>query len=144
MWLALADAGALRVYDVPPRPGHLREIAGMARSQALPPTHEIMSDRQGRSFESHGVARHAMEPHTDPRREMRRRFAERIAGHLAAALARDEFDDLIVAAPPAMLGDLREAWSMHLRKHIVLEMPKDLLKLPLAELADHVAEAIAG
>ncbi len=53
------------------------------------------------------------------------------------------FDRVILVAPPATLGDLREALSDHVRAAVYAELDKDLTKTPVAELPQHLGAVLA-
>jgi protein required for attachment to host cells len=108
-----------------------------------PPTREIMSDRPGRSFESRGHARHAIESHSDPHREAKRQFARRLAIAIDAQLAAKSFDKLVVVAPAVTMGDLREELSDGAKARIKAELVADLTKVPVHELPSHL-ESVLG
>ena len=46
---------------------------------------------------------------------------------------------LIIVAPPRTLADLRKAFHDDVKKKIVAEIGKDLTKLPLYEIENHLA-----
>ena len=73
-----------------------------------------------------------------------RRFVEHVADVLDGKLHEGAFHRLIVAAAPSALGDLRPAFSKALRDVIVLELPKDLTRLPTPDLEAHLAEHLAA
>jgi protein required for attachment to host cells len=85
-----------------------------------------------------------MENRSDPRRQMKRHFAEDIAARLAAEFHAGAFDRLMVAAAPAMLGDLRRALSSEVRKAVAGEIAKDLTKTPEKELPAHFEDMLAA
>ncbi|MEI8144934.1 MAG: host attachment protein [Alphaproteobacteria bacterium] len=101
-------------------------------------THDLVSDRQGRSFSSTGSGRSAIEPHTDPHRALKTKFAHHLAEILAKELEAGAFHRLIIAAPPAMLGDLRHSISDKVRATVIAEFPHDLTKTPNHEIAGHL------
>jgi protein required for attachment to host cells len=101
-------------------------------------THELMSDRQGRSFSSAGSGRSALEPQTDPHRQQKTKFANHLAQVLAEHLQAGAYHRLIIAAPPATLGDLRSAISDKVRATVVAEFAHDLTKIPNHEIASHL------
>ena len=71
-----------------------------------------MRDGLGRSFESSGSAgdmRHAIEPRTDPHRELKRTSPTSSADMLDQRLTEKAYDRLVIVAPPKALGDLRAA-----------------------------------
>jgi protein required for attachment to host cells len=103
-----------------------------------PPTREQGTDRPGRSVASVGAARSAMEE-ADWHHLEKERFAE----HLAQALYRyahdNRFDELIVVAPPKILGNLRKAFHPEVAGRIVAEIPKEMTSHPIAEIERHIA-----
>jgi protein required for attachment to host cells len=52
------------------------------------------------------------------------------------------FERLIIVAPPQFLGDLRAAMPQQLQASVAEEVGKDLSKLPLHELQDHLREVL--
>ncbi len=101
-------------------------------------THDLVTDRQGRSFSSAGAGRSALEPQTDPHRQHKTRFANHLADVLADQLQAGAHHRLIIAAPPATLGDLRKAISDKVRATVVAEFAHDLTKVPNHEIASHL------
>lgn len=99
---------------------------------------EIASDRPGRSFDSGGQGRHAMEPPTDPQRYAKYAFARELAERLEQAANAHRFDELVLVAAPKTLGDLRELLPDSVKTKVVAEIDKDLTKVPLRELPKHL------
>jgi protein required for attachment to host cells len=100
------------------------------------PSRERGSDRPGRGHESASAARHAVEPRTDPHREAKRDFARHLADRLEAAAG--SYARLLLVAPPAFLGDLREALGDAGRGKLAGTLDKDLTKATLADIAGHL------
>ncbi|MGL5115116.1 MAG: host attachment protein [Beijerinckiaceae bacterium] len=101
-------------------------------------THELVTDRQGRGFSSTGSRRSAMEAMTDPHRALKTKFANHLADMLAEKFQAGAYHRLIIAAPPATLGDLRKAISDKVRATVVAEFAHDLTKIPNHEIASHL------
>lgn len=142
-WILVADGGTAKVFEhLGPGKG-LRTVTGLKFEQEHLQAREINSDRPGRSYSSVGPGRSAIEPSSDPVAVRERRFVEAVALELDKQLTARAFDRLIVAAAPTALGDLRPALSKGLRDVIVLELPKDLTKLPTPDLEAHLAEHLA-
>jgi protein required for attachment to host cells len=59
---------------------------------------DMMSERPGRTHESQGATRHAIEPRSDPVREAERRFAATVVENLKDRFAKDEFSRLVLVA----------------------------------------------
>ncbi len=106
-------------------------------------THDLVTDRQGRSFSSMGSRRSAIEARTDPHREQKTKFAHHLATILATRLEHGAYQRLIIAAPPATLGDLRSAISDKVRATIVAELAHDLTKIPNHDIAGHLRQAMS-
>ncbi len=87
--------------------------------------------------------RHAIEPRTDPHRELKRTFAHELADMLDQRLTEKAYDRLVIVAPPKALGDLRAALSAHVKPLVYAELNKDLVKTPTAELPSHLGAVMA-
>jgi protein required for attachment to host cells len=102
--------------------------------KANPATHEQGSDSPGRAFFSAGTARSAMEE-VDWHQIEEDRFAGRTADLLGALAAEGKFEELIAVAPPKTLAALRECWGHPVASRLAGEIPKDLTKHPVEEIA---------
>jgi protein required for attachment to host cells len=141
-WVVIADAARAKIY-VNEGPGRGLALVPDSEVEAeLPASHDIGSDRPGVGFSSADGRRHGIEPKSDPHRILKARFANSLAEDLDRRLAEGSFDRLVLVAPPAFLGDLRQALSDRLRQVIEAEIAKDLTKMPEAELHEHLADTI--
>jgi protein required for attachment to host cells len=100
------------------------------------PTHVMGTCPPGRVHQSVGTARSAV-AQTDWHDEAEREFLVTLAHHLDIAVARDPARITLVAAPRA-LGTLRKAYSPTLRQAISEEVGKDWVKLPIAQIEQHL------
>jgi protein required for attachment to host cells len=103
-----------------------------------PLTHEQGTDAPGRSIQSVGAGRSAMEQ-TDWHDQAEDRFLARLVERLDAAVKAGETKSLVIAAPPRALGMIRQHYSQNLRRALRTEIDKDLVKLPLHEIEKHLA-----
>jgi protein required for attachment to host cells len=103
-----------------------------------PPTREQGTDRPGRTTASPGVARSAMEEV-----DWHYLAKERFAGELAEALYRhahaNQFERLVIVAPPKILGNLRKAFHAEVADRIAAEIPKELTSHPVSEIERLIA-----
>ncbi|MDX2087158.1 MAG: host attachment protein [Kofleriaceae bacterium] len=143
-WVLVADGGRARVLDVVDRPRKVTLVSEFDRADHHLPSRLMGDDRPGRVHESHGAARHAMEPRSDPHREGERRFAVHLAEMLDEGRAQARFDKLIIVVPPVMLGDVRKALSARVRGTVVAEIGKDLTRLPEADVVRHLEADLAS
>jgi protein required for attachment to host cells len=142
-WVLIADGGNAKVLETRGVGPGLEAQADMVFSADLPRSHDILTDRAGRGFESQGHARHAMESPVDPHRELKRAFAKKLGKVLESKLAEDRFDRLILVAPPPALGDLRSALPKKVRAKVVAELAHDLVKIPHNRIWSHL-EVVLG
>ncbi len=84
---------------------------------------------------------HRMAPHSASNKE-ETAFAEDIAKRLSKAHAAGEFDDLVLAAAPGMLGLLRPHLDEKLQASVIAELPKDLVKTPEIDLKKHFTDVL--
>lgn len=142
-WILIADGARARIV-VNEGPGKgVRQVEGADFRTDHPPSGEMTTDRPGRSFDSAGSGRHAMEPPSDPHRTAKQDFVTRLAGYLDDQLSEAKFARLIVVAPPQTLGDLRGALSRQVHSLISAELAKDLTHIPTKDLPVHLEEVLA-
>lgn len=141
-WIVVADAGRAKVYEAE---GGIAATPWKHRHEmtaSLPPSRDIDSDRPGRSFDSGGPGRHAMEPPTDPHQHAKQRFAHQVMQTLDDGRRQGAFQDLVLVAAPAFLGDLRSMMPEQLRNKVRHELDKDYSKLPEPELRQRIRDRI--
>jgi protein required for attachment to host cells len=137
-WVLIADGGHAKVFESLGPGSDLVPVGDMTFSADLPANRDILTDRPGRDFESHGRARHAMENRSDPHRTLKREFAQKLGTILEARLADKRFDRLVIVAPPSMLGDLRDVLPKGVLGKVAAELAHDLVKTPHSELPGHL------
>ncbi|MCY1746313.1 MULTISPECIES: host attachment protein [Ensifer] len=97
------------------------------------PTRMLGSDREGRVYQSVGGSRSKVEQ-TDLHEQAEERFITSIASKMSA-LARDEnIKNLVLVAPPRVLGQLRRQLDLRARSVVSAELAKDLVKLEVADI----------
>lgn len=141
-WIVIANGTRARFLESTDRSVPPHELADEALSWSHKKSQEIVADRPGRTHESVGTARHAVEPRTNPERELARQFAIEIGAHLAKALHGGRYQRLVVVAGPTLLGDLRAALPEPVRKTVTGEHAKDLTHLPIKDLVGQVSELL--
>lgn len=137
-WIVMADGSRARIVKPREEGAGFDVVSDLTSDEARVPTREINADRPGRTQESVGSAHHAIEPRHDPHRQRKAAFVRSIADRLNHAAGKKLFDALILFAPPRCLGELRQALDDATRGKIRAASPKDITKLPLAELPQHL------
>ncbi|MBZ0218358.1 MAG: host attachment protein [Fimbriimonadaceae bacterium] len=141
-WVLIADGARARLLVNTGRgtglkPALDQEFIGDKRQ-----SRELTSDKPGRTFDRGGQGRHSMEPPTDPHRHEQHMFARSLADLFEEKQKHNAFDRLIVVAPPKTLGDLRAEFPKAVADLVSDELNKDLTKIPIHELPDHLSELI--
>ena len=62
------------------------------------------------------------------------RFAARAAEMLKERALRNEYESLVVVAPPKTLGEMRKHYHKEVEKRLTAELPKDLTNMPVEEI----------
>jgi protein required for attachment to host cells len=95
----------------------------------------LKTDEPGRTFSNAGTGagRSAYEE-TDYHQLEEDRFAAETAEILKQRALRNEFDSLIIVAPPRTLGELRKHYHKEVEKRIAGEIAKDLTGHPVREI----------
>ncbi|MDZ4095447.1 MAG: host attachment family protein [Paracoccaceae bacterium] len=101
----------------------------------------VASDRPGRMADPGPKQRSAMEQ-PDFARLAAENMVRDLVGRLGRHVTSGACTQLVLAAPPQVLGAIRAAMDPGLRAHVLAELPKTLTKHPLPKIADLIAEAL--
>jgi protein required for attachment to host cells len=142
-WILLADGARARLLrnegpnrGFDPVPGG--EFEGERR-----PTREIVSDRQGNEATPGGPGRHTLAESSDAHDFAEERFVKRLAEVLNESLNRNEYDRLVIVAPPKALGVLRDNLSKTVEDRVAGEINKDLVAADDRELENQIGSVLA-
>ena len=102
------------------------------REQENPPNRDHKTSEAGRRF-SPGSGRSAYED-TDFHQLEEDRFAIETAEMLKRWALRNDFESLVVVAPPKTLGELRKHYHKEVQKRLSAEIAKDLTNMPVEEI----------
>ena len=125
-------ARLLRNRGTPVKP---QLIVEQALDRVNPPTREQGTDKPGRKHGTDGHARSAVEQ-TDWHQQEEQRFAAEIADMLYKLGHAGNFEELVVVAPPKMLGDLRAKFHRVVSDAVIAELPRDLTQYSAPEISD--------
>jgi protein required for attachment to host cells len=104
------------------------------REQENPSDAEQKTSKAGRTFDASGGAGRSAYEETDFHQLEEDRFAAETAELLKKRALRNEFDHLIIVAPPRTLGELRKHYHKEVEKRLAGEIPKDLTGHPVTEI----------
>ena len=115
------------------------------RVEENPKDSEQGTDQPGRGFTASGSPRtptgvtgganhRSAYEETDFHQLQEDRFAAEAAELLKERALRNDFESLVVVAPPKTLGELRKHYHKEVEKRLAAEVPKDLTNLPVEEI----------
>lgn len=137
-WIVIADSSRVQVLARRADQRGFDVVTALESPDAHASSHQLGSDRPGRGQESANSAHHAIEPRLDPHDEIMIQFLQTVAQYLNENATREEIRDLILFAPPRALGQLRKMLDKAVTLKIRAEAPKDLTRVPLADLPKHL------
>jgi protein required for attachment to host cells len=108
-----------------------------------PPTRLQGTDAPGRRPDVGPGQRSAMEE-VDWHRIGKERFADRIAQMLYRSAQRGDFGEIVLVAPPKILGELRSVMHDAVSSRVIAELPKTLTNHGLADIERIVKDALAA
>lgn len=114
--------------------------AEAVKVQENPYDRDQASDAPGRAFNSVGSHRSAMQQ-TDFHEQEETRFAVEATELLKRRALANDFDKLIIVAPPTALGQMRKRYHKEVQSRLVGEIAKDLANHPVPEIEKIIAQA---
>jgi len=112
---------------------HPNLVVEHAEARINPADRDQKSDAPGSTANSVGSARSSMQE-TDFHRQEENRFAADVGAMLKERALANEFESLIIAAPPHTLGELRKHYHVEVANRLAGEVPKDLTGQPIPEI----------
>ncbi len=109
------------------------EVEGKREQEDLP-DRDLKTDDAGRTFDASGGAGRSAYEEVDFHQLEEDRFAHETAEMLKKRALRNEFEQLIIVAPPRTLGELRKHYHKEVQKRLTGEIAKDLTGHPVTEI----------
>lgn len=140
-WVIVANSERCRVFAQEEGGRALREKDDWVHPASRLHDSQVMSDHPGSDHGSFGQGRHPMPGKTDPKVHEQEAFAHEVCGQLEQWRKQEEFDRLVLIAPPTFLGRLRSAMSKEMQKMVVAEVDRDLTTCSVAEVQEYLGKA---
>lgn len=138
-WILAADSSRAIIYAVESRVKPLREVDALVHPEGRELEQDMTSDRPGRAFDTTGLGgRHAMGKEVDPKRHEAQLFAKRLADRVDQGRTHGEFEQLILVAPPAFLGQLRDSLNDQVLKLVSQSLDKNLVQAGEQSIRQHL------
>jgi protein required for attachment to host cells len=140
IWYVIADGGRARFVERD-EAGAYRTVVSFDSADRHERSHDLGRDRPARVKESANSARHAVEPRRDLHEAAKEDFIALVAAEIEAEHGRDQFDRLVLIAPPGVLTELKQKLSRPLVQIVASDLQKDLTKVPDHDLGQHILPA---
>lgn len=141
-WVLVADGARARILQNDGPGAGLAPALDFDFAASHAPSRDFASDKPGKGQGSGGGAGHAKASKVDWHTYEKHLFAKDLAKALAGALQNAAFDDLVLVAPPAALGELRGALADAVKARVSGEVGKDLTHVSVHELPGHLADVV--
>lgn len=115
-------------------------VVETAEERINPADRDQKTDRAGRASSPQGAAHGSMEE-TDYHQQEENRFAAETADLLKKRALANDFEALIVVAPPKTLGELRKHYHKEVSQRLIGELDKDLTGHPVPDIEKALSNA---
>ncbi len=133
-WILAASASKARLYANLESAAPLRLVKEFNHLESREKTSDLVSDRTGR-YESVGNKHGAFTPAIEPKRNAIEHFAIELAKELEHGRADNQYERLVLIAPPRFLGLLTHHINDHVRRLVRRRIRKNYTELEAKELA---------
>ncbi len=138
-WVLVANGSMARLFRME-KMNQLSEFHGFVHPESRLKEQDLVASEPGRSFDSTGPHRHAMEPHATQKEHEIELFAKNIATYLDDARKNASFSRLYIAAGPSFLSSLRKVLHPHTMELVKKQITKDLVRADKAQILEQVLE----
>jgi protein required for attachment to host cells len=138
VWIVVANSSQARFLRLE-KNRKLVELETLQNPEARIHSRDLYSDRPGRTFQSMGQERSALQQKVDPKEQEIIDFAKEVCEHIESARARGYLERLYLAANPAFLGHLRQFLSPTTLRLVESEIDKDITHLKAVEIEEYLA-----
>jgi protein required for attachment to host cells len=144
VWVIVADSSQARIFSAENSQADLIEIETLLHPEGRLHDRDMESDLPGKTSGPQGAGGHAYSDEHSPKEQEEINFATRVAHHLSDELNQNKYDRLFMVAAPSFLGDLRNALSSRVEKHIAFSLGKNIVKLSPEEIRSHLPLSLAS
>jgi len=133
-WILVAESSRAKLYRADNRKSPISEIEALENPAGRLHEGDLVSDRPGSDGGSVGQGRRVLDDKTTARQQEHISFAKQLAERLNAARTEGEFSRLVLAAPPAFLGLLRDNLGKEVMDMVYAQVDKNLVQQPAEAL----------
>lgn len=140
--VVVADEYRAIFYTRETRSGPLTRLHTITNEPARMKTGELLADRGGRAFDSHGQGRHTMgSEKMAPKDQVARTFGKHVAEIIATEVHKGNCRDFALIAAPRFLGTLRHELSVLTKAEPYMTIDKDVVGRKESFIEDLIARS---
>lgn len=133
VWILVADSSCAKIFEADLALNNIEEVRGLQHSESRLREQELTTDLSGSNIGA-GASHHRFEPHTSLREQELLSFSREVVSALDEGRQQNAFAKLVLVAAPDFLGHIRNGMNSRLRKLVVHEVDKNVVKKPLPQL----------
>lgn len=137
-WVLVAESSRAKLYKVNGRLAPITEIGAMVHPECRMHEGDLVADSAGSDGGSVGQGRHIMDNKISAKDHESLEFARELACHLESARTSGDFNKLVLIAPPAFLGNLRNTLSKEVLSMVSRQVDKNLVQKSPEVLRDYL------
>ena len=137
-WVLVAESSRAKFYTAKNRIAPITEIEALAHPEGRLHEGDLVSDSAGSDGGSVGQGRHIMNDKTSAKEHEASGFAKVLATRLDSARNKGEFNKLVLVAPPAFLGLLRDNLSKEVMAMVSHQVDKNLVQKPSEAVREYL------
>lgn len=137
-WFLVADRSRARLYEVEKRSAPFVEVEAFDHPEGRLHEGDLTSDRPGSDGGSVGQGRRVFDDQTSAREQEDIRFASTLADRMDSARNAGHLQRLVLVAPPAFLGLLRDKLSKEVMSRVSKQIDKNLVQQPPEVLREYL------
>lgn len=131
-WIVLATTNQYRIYNYQKEGHQLTLFKEESHPESKAKISDLVTDKQGhyKAGASHG----AYSPHTSPQEDEIDRFLRTLAEECKAGKANNQYENIILIAPPKVDGILAKHFDKHVKNQVISNLKKDYIHFSTEEL----------
>jgi protein required for attachment to host cells len=143
IWILVCDASRAALYATERRGDDWRPIGSYNHPESRMKSSELTPTEPGHALKSKGGSRHTvMEPSTSPKEAEKEHFAQQLAEVLNEGAKKQNFDGLVLVAPPHFAGLLEQHLSIEAKKRAKAKVHKDYTITDAREARQRLEDAV--
>lgn len=138
-WIVLANSSHYCIYDFHQKPCDLTLLKENQHDESRLKQIDLSSDRPGR-YKTSTSTKGTYESRVDPKENEIDHFIHELAVELETGRTSNNYDELVLIAPPHISGILSKHLNKNIKRLIVGNEKKDYTNMPKKELLTHLQE----